>query len=350
MAPSLIIVARQAGTANAFVPIINALAEQNIVVFAYSHAHVVFEEHGINSTLISQFCDAEKNLPHGNDYILLTGTSEEVNDDAKWWNWAKQLNIKSIGFIDQWLNYWQRFTSNHAGNNKFDQTPDIVAVIDEIAKNALLELGLREDKIIITGTPAIDLLFANGAKSGHELRQKLCKNSKHKLILFACDYIIYDDKYVSTPPLDLSLNMCIEAAKKYASTQSPISILIKPHPRQIDEEVFKKLEVEGSDLSVQVLNSDRLAMLHAVDIVISATSMMLYEATILNKPAISTQPNKTDVWDMPDKNENIDVCINQDDINIILKKHLDSLTINVTKPVQKKYVVNQFISQLDLAK
>jgi len=82
--------------------------------------------------------------------FLITGTSLEAKDDAQWWAWARSKKIPSIAYVDQWINYEERFSK--------EVLPDFIFVTDETAKKMMENVLPSGPEIIVTGSPALNYI------------------------------------------------------------------------------------------------------------------------------------------------------------------------------------------------
>jgi len=178
---SIVVVARQAGSANAFVPLFREFQESNIRVhtFAFTHAHKIFATSKIDATLIERF-DPTLFGDLSDPSFLLTGTSEYADEDNCFWQWAKSRGIPSLAFVDSWVSYWQRFTPGGVGQKRFSITPDLIGLIDRFMYDRMVECGCDEKLLIVTGNPAFDCL-----------RQYVPIEHKDIIATYGEDYVLF---------------------------------------------------------------------------------------------------------------------------------------------------------------
>ncbi len=313
-----IIVARQAGTAAAFAPLLPVLEAQRpdleLTLYCYPGSGEFAGNGGHSVRHIMDFADARDGLARlGQVEFVLTGTSEHVADDCAWWSWARQRGIRSTGFVDQWVNYWQRFTMSRGDGQRFDHVPDRIAVVDAVARRRLADLGCTADSIIETGSPALDDILAAAPTAGDAIRERFHCRDGDILLLYACEAEWPEEwrarDFDTFAAHEQSLGLACQAAlDRDAGGGREVVLVVKPHPRQ-------KGTVEAPDLAargarIHVCDGDRVAMLHAADIVLGVHTMLLYEASVLGKPVISIQPGKRGVCDLTDGRPGIVVVEN----------------------------------------
>ncbi|MFQ5533273.1 MAG: hypothetical protein ACE5EM_00430 [Sphingomonadales bacterium] len=353
-----VIVSRQAGTAAAFHPLLRLLRDArpdlDLSVFCYPDSRDFLP----SGSIIERFGDARETLDQLTDVaFVLTGTSEEVAGDALWWSWSRQRGVRSVAFVDQWVNYWQRFTSDPARGDRFNHLPDCVAVVDGLAKRRLEESGLASGIIVETGTPVLDDLFTAPGNAGERTRARYLKDHRDILLLYACEGIWPDDRtdleFLDAATLERSLALCCEAAGWHAERgDGNLTLLLKPHPRQILSGALPGAPRSSADgLSIHICDHGRVEMLHAADIVLGAHSMPLYEASMLGKPAISIQPDKKHVRDLTDGRAGIDVVTDIEQLKQALGQALDLVAQSASRPRPapgEPSHARRFLSALDL--
>lgn len=303
-----IIVARQAGTAAAFAPLLPVLEARrpdlDLLLYCYPGSGEFPGNGGNTVRHIKNFADARDSLARlGQVEFVLTGTSEHVADDCAWWSWARERGIRSTGFIDQWVNYWQRFTTSRGNATRFDRVPDRIAVVDAVAGRRLADLGCDREAIIETGSPALDDILSAPPTAGDAIRERFDCRDRDILLLYACEAEWprewrardFDDDADHEQSLNLA---CRAVCDRDAGPGRELVLLLKPHPRQVD--AGEMPNPPAGDVRIQVCDGDRVEMLHAADIVLGLRTMLLYEASVLGKPVISIQPGKRGVCDLTD--------------------------------------------------
>ena len=279
-------VARQAGSAAAFVPLIHALQKQNsppCVIFGLEQASSIFTNAGINHHCVKDFAAARADLITARPNILITGTSFSAAEDYQFWNWARISRISSVAFVDHWINYPQRFSSSP--NHLFDCLPGYIAVIDQRMRQEICAVGAPESRIIVLGHPGWDRLSVWRGQRAPELKKQLA--GERKLILFISEPIaeFYGASlgYTENDALLLLRNTLATLDGNYI-------IAVKPHPRQNPQNI--NLPEDTANLQMRIVTEGHWELLAAADIVTGMNSMLLYEATIMGRPVIALQPGR----------------------------------------------------------
>jgi hypothetical protein len=169
--------------------------------------------------------------------FLITGTSYPDLTENELWSEAANLKIKSMAILDYWVNYKARFSKCY---------PQYFVVMDELAKKEAIAEGVPENIIYPLGNPHFERI----AKTKGKLK-----------ILYASQANNLDSPVIG----DLM---------SIAKESGNIEIIIRNHPRQPPPPQI-----------------DSLQAITQSDIVVSTTSMLLLEAILLGKKAISYLPN-----------------------------------------------------------
>ncbi|WP_306534110.1 hypothetical protein [Geobacter sp.] len=288
------VVARQAATANAFSPLIRRIEELgwDVRTFAFVHAQTRFAENGIAAVLLEHFDESVLwEMPE--PALLLTGTSELADEDALFWQWARDRGIPSLAFVDSWIFYWQRFTPNGRPDRKFSYLPDRIAVIDRLMHDRMLENGCPPEHLVITGNPAFDLL--RNYSPGN--RAKISVSYRGDLVLFVGEPFnatVFGGKEKDalgyTEAEVLALTARALAMLQY-ETAKKLQLLFLPHPRgHLTQEV--RDTIKNGNIMVHEGRFSSLDLAACARAVVGMTSLLLYESAAMGVPSLSIRPNK----------------------------------------------------------
>ena len=296
-------VVRQAGTANAFAPLLRFLKPRldcDWVVLAYPPARHLLEEQGVVPLAVESFGQAVLTLQdRGAPRFTLTGTSFEARDDSLYWKWSHDQRRPALAFVDQWVNYAERFQIDAQG-----ALPSHVLAIDEIAAKRLAELPVASSSIVVTGSPAFDDLLAQFARQAR---------SSHLCAVFATEPITGPEGeshyralhgFTDADALRAVLHALAQHAK---SSESRWRLLVKPHPIDSKARIEAVLRTVPNSSQVEVMLTDeqKAPLLGAADVVFGTRSMLLYEAALLGLPTISVQPFRKTSSDLTDEHAGI---------------------------------------------
>lgn len=291
---SILAVAGDPGGAAALAPVVKALRDSGryrVSACAYAQAQPLW----LSSGIASQAPCALPELVAESD-LVITATSvnpEKVELHAL--ALARSLNVPSLALLDFWSNYRLRFTDNQG---KW-VLPDKIAVMDDLAREEMIGEGFAPDILTITGQPAFDRV--SDAKRSftpqhrQSLRNALDINEDGLLILFVSQPFadIYGSSEATRDTLGFDEHIvlshcCKTLAKLSRSHSSPITLAIRPHPR----EAANKFPVIQEDLfrTVTWITPSQLEAALSADLVLGMNSVLLYEAALMGCPTVSVQP------------------------------------------------------------
>lgn len=301
--PVVIAVCGDPGGAKAVAPVIALLqAERKVLVraIAYRETIIIWEQQGLTYCTLEEqmsFAEVLDFLTKEDPSILLTGTSfNGVDLEKKFIVAARKLSIPSLSVLDFWSHYCVRFSNK---DGKLSCAPDMIAIMDDMAKKEMIAAGFDEKRLIVTGQPAFDDLDLWKSKFGPEkmanLRDELRVGNGDLMILFASQplstlygtdasnpmYPGYTEKEVL-----LALIRSLKEVQKNISRK--IVLVIRPHPRE-DPKSF--MQIHDNKLTVIVSTSGNSRdFVMAADLVVGMTTALLVEACYLDRTVLSLQP------------------------------------------------------------
>ncbi len=342
-------VARQAGTANAFAPVIERLPAHGVPVqvIAFSPAWETLKHRGIDAHRIESAAEGLGRLERADrPSFLLAGTSEHAREDAVFWTWARRRAVPHVAFVDSWVNYWQRFTSK--GGERFDLLPEAVAVADRLAAERMIEAGCPREAIVILGNPAFDPWLRWPPAHRQEWRQGLHAGPELRVAVFVLEPVASTDAAGSPGYTEDKALACTLAALSAIAIAEGIRwrVLIKPHPRQTPEQaaaiVARCADPAPSGLSLRIAGGeDRRQLVAIADLVLGITSMLLLEASLTGTPVISVQPDRRRGCDLTDR-PGITVATSQAEVSralqTLLTRGADPASAPVTRPAADRFI------------
>ena len=267
--------AHDPGGANAILPLIEPFKkEHKVYVFAKGPALKKLP----NAQELQDY-----SLKFVNPDFLITGTSANDKTEKLLWQESKKLNIKSMAILDHWLNYGIRFSKYGLNEiEKFDKKcdflPSFIIVMDEFAKQEMINDGIAQNIIYPLGNPHFENLITQ-SKNVKNVRSNFAKDDEF-LITFASepyteDYGKGNEKVV--------LEDLIEITK-----DKNVKIVVKLHPKEDFSKYAEFQNLPNVDLDKI---TPPIEVIMASDLIVSMTSMFLIEAMILGKNILSYQPN-----------------------------------------------------------
>ncbi|MEQ8322460.1 MAG: hypothetical protein RH946_19520 [Rhodospirillales bacterium] len=240
-------------------------------------------------------------VPLGAD-ALLVGTSE--NPDSPVFavtHAARKAGIPCFGFIDGPANAAHRFRGRT--DTPLTHAPDFLLVSDPAAAAAYAKLGFDADKITVVGHPNMDRVRARAVELSSEgrpkVRARLFPNldPTRPLIVFLAETsdgldpaeFKRSDAYILTGRggSDGRTEICLEETLDALPAAAPdAALVLRLHPKN-DADAFKPYADEIAAISI---GGDPLEVVFAADLVIGMTSVLLFEAAVMSRPALSVTP------------------------------------------------------------
>ncbi len=306
-APTVAVSARQAGTANAFAPVIDELRRRGAAVCcaAWQPAAGILRRAGVECHEVGTTDEALALWRRGPVDFVLCGTSEHALEDARLWGWAAEQRIPHAAFVDSWVNYALRFTT--PGGTPFDLAPGAVAVPDRAAARRMTEAGCPPELLVVTGSPAFDPWSRLDPAPGQRWRRELLAGEA-LLCAFVLEPLaeVYgddpaSDRYLGYTERD-ALALALEALEPLAD-DGGVVLAVAHHPRQDPAAVARmvaELSRRRSTRVAVIADHDRFAMVGGADALLGMTSTLLYEATLAGRPVVSLQPGRRQGSDLTD--------------------------------------------------
>jgi hypothetical protein len=286
----VLVMARDAGAAAALSPVARALIREGrlgVSIVAYGEAVGVFHARGL-PVLSFQSAPTEDQvgslLTREGAKALLTGTSMQPGKDDTFWSAARRLGIPSIGLLDHWCNYSERFSLR----DRFDCVPDRIAIMDDAAAEVLVAEGCPPDLLLVTGQPHFDELVRDSVTlSRAEVRQELGIDESRPLLVFASEpqarfygrTLGYDEEDALRAVLDSAAEAAPDA-----------EVVVKLHPLESGD-AFADLPESERRVGVRVVRAYPAEhLIRAADVVLGMTSVFLLEAVLTGVPTISVRP------------------------------------------------------------
>ncbi|WP_054693866.1 hypothetical protein [Syntrophomonas palmitatica] len=305
------------GGANTLIPLVPVLLDKgyNILLCGKEAALQRYRQFALDARAINDFMTTAEIdswatfLSDEHPDFIITGTSGADFTERYLWKAAEKNGIKCIAILDQWINYGIRFSAFRPDEmNKYEQdmqhpyVPDYILVMDQYAQEQLIQAGIDQRRIKVSGQPYFDLLM----EAKQQINQSEVNNFREKIGIKPNDFLItfiseplsyeynrnknsesylgYDEKSICLQVLE-ALNIIVNESKR------KVHFLIKQHPRELDNNYDAlRDKITSSLMNIRIEKSlDTWPLLLASDLVCGMSSMLLLEAIILGRPAISVQ-------------------------------------------------------------
>jgi hypothetical protein len=301
--PHVVAIAGDPGGAAALAPVLQALCREDRVdleALAYRQAKAQWKKCGIRFKSLLDVAGDQVAAPppvHIDADLLLTATSVNgVDLEKKYTAAARQAGIPSLALLDFWTNYTRRF-ADESGQPTCQ--PDLIAVMDDRAREEMAIEGFARNRIVITGQPAYDNLAAWRRGFTQEkrarIRESLGANHDDLVVLFVSQPLasLYgsDTNMQGHPGYTewTVLSGLVDAIEQIAGRERCHMVLaIRPHPRE-DALAFKAIR---SDLVTVLVAADGESreLVMSSDLVVGMNSALLVEACYLGCAVVSLQP------------------------------------------------------------
>ena len=313
----IMLLARDPGGANTIIPLLQPLIERGYKVSFYGKDAALdrYQQMGLQGLDISKFLpvidiDGWMDFLHSEqpDFII-TGTSGNDFSERYLWEAARKCSIMSFAILDQWINYGIRFSS--FGLDEMDEydkckhhhyLPDRILVMDDEARMQLLNEGIDDSRILISGQPYFDLVLQKSCFMNSEMSNVIRNH-------FICDKSEIIISYISEPlsldypeksPGDYHLGFdektncrkILNGIKDVTSfSEQRVCFIIKQHPRETADNYSEIVNEFNSEfIRVVVLRDfDSWFLLYSSDLVCGMSSMLLLEAVLLGRPVLSIE-------------------------------------------------------------
>lgn len=286
----IIAAAGDIGGANAMLPVLCELRRRNIG-FALADHGAISGKADESWIKISEDA-ARRSISSGKTKVFFFTTSMKDPFPLELARSARKKGSKTICLLDNWMNYRLRMETD---GGPF-LIPALFLVMDEFAKEESVKAGFPENKVIVTGQPAlasVSLEYEEWKKLGHGT-----ESGGKKRIVFISEPVESDQgKSAGENPNfrgyteKTVLRLLFRAM---APHRSEFILNVIPHPREDSAALEKFWDSNAKEIDgAVVLNVRGRTAIFGSDAVAGMCSILLYEASLLGKPVISIQPNLT---------------------------------------------------------
>jgi hypothetical protein len=279
---TILVTARQAGSAMALAPVVHALTARGdavLVSAASSAAEAAFAASGVASPLAlpagPQVPELTEELRSRAVSGVLTGTSFEPRLDGRFWSAADRAGIPAVAVLDHWCNYAERFSDRA----RFDCLPAVLAVMDDGAASRLSALGFPSERLHVTGHPQLSSIQCVAPRERAAARRKLGVEDGRAVITFASEVI--------RGGLDSSTAWgALDVVRSAVALVAPDALVVfRPHPRET-----RLPSIVGQPETIVNRSGAPRDAIAASDVVTGVTSILLLEAALAGIATLSVRP------------------------------------------------------------
>lgn len=311
----ILLFSRDPGGANSIIPLVEPLVKRkyqillygkDIACAKYSAAGLDFQDilHSIKSVEMQEI---EKWLSLMRPDLIITGTSADDMTEKYLWKMATLLNIPSFAILDQWINYGIRFSSYYLAeldcyskDKKHPFLPTKIMVMDEYARKEIVREGISAERILVTGQPYFETLFARKKEYNKQSTiafKKRLKLEGEFIVVFVSEPIskVYNERDNNSKALGYTEKTIFKTLYKIlklivVQQNKNITIVIKLHPKEDSDSYDEFLQSGIANLKVVICKEiDPWPLIMSADFICGMSSMLLIEAALLNLPIMSIQ-------------------------------------------------------------
>lgn len=260
-------------------------------ILAFDTAAMVLPKNDIEPYTNASYESAIEFLKSEKPDILITGTSTLAQTiDRAFILAAKSLKIPTLGILDYWCNYKARFMAE--ADETLACLPDKISVMNKDAEQEMIQDGIPENHIVITGSSRFEALEKkeyDQSKDKETIAQQYKIETEKPWVLFLSQ--AYAATFGGTDKTreeigyteQDSIECLIDAIKKH-----DIELLARLHPR----EDKNNRRLFDSVPCTFVQEADINMLISACDVVIGMSTVALVDAYLMRKPVISIQPGQ----------------------------------------------------------
>jgi len=275
--------AHDPGGANAIAPVAMSLSERGWEVVCRANGPALKI---LPNVLEAGDDDADRLFDSVRPDFVVTGTSAADMVEKRLRVVSRAKGVRSMSVLDHWVNYGIRFSrystaerSAYEKDRRFEYLPDFIVVMDDFAKQEMVNEGISPEIIWPLGNPHFDILRDRYAEiEAADIRNRLLVG-RQKLVVFASEP--YTEDYGQGDEVRAIMEIASVLPKDF-------SLAVKPHPRERLE------KFAGLGISIVEPAVSSLEAIKAADVVLSMTSMVLIEALICGRAAVSYRPGAAD--------------------------------------------------------
>ncbi len=279
MSRLILLFTRDPGGSNVLIPLITPLKLMGYEVLLYGKDKAIEQFRKFHLTArVFPFQNIKKFLVAKQPDVILTGTSGIDNTEKNIWIEARKLNIPTFAILDQWMNFEKRFSCLFL--------PDFIFAMDNMAKNDLINIGIKKTQIIVSGQPYFEYIMNQKSYKPHDV------DPKNFVITFVSEPIqsFYNNSlgYTEYSILETLLETLSSIVK--ISTKK-LKLIIKLHPNDEKNKydiLIKNMASKSFHVTLDK-TTNSLKLIEKSNVVCGMASMVLLESVLLGVQTISIQ-------------------------------------------------------------
>ncbi len=270
--------------------------------------------------------------------IIITGSSppsadEKISPEQFFYACAKTQNIRTVAVLDAWERIFERFSVDNLFCEEL--VPDILCVMDKLAKQQLVGYGIDKDRIIITHNPYADRVVL---ASKNKIREKI---SDDLSILFISQPLKENRSCVDWGYTQETLFSDLLLSIKNVYKNKNVRICIWQHPKERESQWKEKDKLSvNNNIKIFLAKNKDLSLLGKVDFVASSHSTLMYEALYYGTPCLSLRIGSSNpMYLVSDELGLSDIILNNSQLESFLSN--TDFSIRRKAVLQKKHILEK---------
>jgi hypothetical protein len=297
----LLFVAKDPGGVNSIIPLIKKcqkdIVRYECIVLSHKLSEYRYSEENISNLRLEDFNYSinkknatERILSLHKPDVIVTGSSRPYNYDPVtpeqlFVEVSKRYKIPSIGILDYWGEYLERFSS-FDGEFNLLFVPDKVCALDQLSLESLLLLGIDQNNIEVTHNPSFDKIFRDtvGLKSC-----SINDKSEYNVLFISQPLVESIDKYYQGySQIDMFNHLLIFLTSWEQCKVKNVQVLL--HPKEgvgVWDEIIRGSNTEF--IKIDFCYERDNSIFEWADFLVSGFSTLIYQALYYFLPVISIQ-------------------------------------------------------------
>ncbi|MEW6263552.1 MAG: hypothetical protein AB1641_10805 [Thermodesulfobacteriota bacterium] len=205
------------------------------------------------------------------------------------WTAAGKTGIPILAYVDSWWGYIERFLL--PGETSPPVLPDVIGVVDDLARRQMIGLGFDPRPIRVLGCPRFETMAAAIERNGFRVRLGLAP--ENLFLVFVSQPLEkalrgLDDWGFTEKTILRALVHAVNALPEDLRRRMVFGVLLHPEEESPDLTELTR----GLDPMVRCRffrENPNLDLIRAADLVVGMFSILLTEAVIIKRPVLSVQ-------------------------------------------------------------
>jgi hypothetical protein len=254
---------------------------------------------------------------------------------------ARHAGLPCVAILDDRGRYRERF-GRVSPDGWVDSTPGRICIMDDETRDEMNAQGYDRAALCVTGQPHLEEVqrfFTSLSRGEIELRRKAAGVVPGEQVI-----AFFSEPLAEALEGDTSATAQLRALSYLGNVvqrvprrpTGSLHLVVKPHPREDPEPLRWSVRgLKHQDVRARIEGGNSLDLIALADVVVGIFSMVLFEARLAGRPAISIQigHDRTDRW-WGGRDAGIHVATNPDDLKMMLA---DTLAERPAPPSRSRF-------------